>query len=94
MKGFRFTSYISSSFPKLLAAITSTEVSNRTFVACGGVRDRGREGCMPFCVARVDLHNDGTVDRGLGQEASHHNKQDASPVGGGERCYALTGLRD
>jgi hypothetical protein len=27
MKGFRFASYISSSFPKLLAAITSTQVS-------------------------------------------------------------------
>jgi hypothetical protein len=28
MKGFRFASYISSSFPKLLVAITSTDARN------------------------------------------------------------------
>lgn len=61
------------------SSVTSTEVSNGTFVAC---------------VAHIDLNNDGAVDRGLGQKASHPNKLDASPVGGGERCYALTGLRD
>jgi len=36
MKGFRFASYISSSFPKLLAAITSTHAPKRRSLTFGG----------------------------------------------------------
>jgi len=48
------------------ASVTSTEVSNRPFVACVDVHDRRRERRLPFCVGHIDLNDDGAVERGLG----------------------------